>query len=271
MYEASIPNVMYFLTELFNQGAQYGTLNSHRSALSLIIGARIGSDDRITRLFKGFFKLKPPTPKYNIAWDPSIVLDYLENLYPYNELSLEDLTKKTVTLIILVTAHRVQTISKINIKNICVQPTFISIKIPDLIKTSRVGSVQPCLHLPFFSQRPAVCPANALRCYIDRTNALRGEIENLFISTKRPHKSVGSQTISRWVKSVLCSSGIDTTSFSAHSTRHASTSAAYRSGVSIDVIRRTAGWSGSSLVFGKFYQRPILNNNNEYALAILNS
>nr|XP_049705912.1 uncharacterized protein LOC126056540 [Helicoverpa armigera] len=272
LYEASVPNIIYFLTKQFNNGAQYGTLNSYRSALSLIIGSRIGTDDRIIRLFKGFYKLRPPLPRYNETWNPSIVLNYLSQCYPNDKLDLECLTKKTVALIALVTAHRVQTISKINIKNISVNSDHISIKIPDLIKTSRIGSTQPCLHLPFFSQQPEICPAEALRAYISKTQTIRGAQENLFISYKSPYNSVNSQTLSRWIKNVLCDSGVDTSKFKAHSTRHASTSAALRSGVSIDLIRKTAGWSGSSSVFARFYQRPVLTDNaNDFAVSVLES
>ena len=36
---------------------------------------------------------------------------------------------------------------------------------------------------------------------------------------------------------------VDTSVFTAHSTRHASTSAAKRRGVDLDLIRKTAGWT----------------------------
>lgn len=62
-------------------------------------------------------------------------------------------------------------------------------------------------------------------------------------------------------------SGIDTEVFSAHSTRHASTSAAHRRGISLDLIKRCAGWSGNSLVFSKFYDRPLTSNCDEGAFA----
>lgn len=116
-YEASIPNVIYFLTEVFNEGTQYGTVNCIRSALSLILGSKISSDDRVQRLFKGFYRLRPPMPKYDSTWDPSIVLDYLSINYPNDLTSLASVTKKTVTLLAIVTAHMMQTISKIKILN----------------------------------------------------------------------------------------------------------------------------------------------------------
>lgn len=76
IYNPSIPIVILFLTNIFNDGGQYGTINSHRSALSLIVGNMSG-DDRITRFCKGVYKLRPPLPRYNVTWDPSTVLNHL--------------------------------------------------------------------------------------------------------------------------------------------------------------------------------------------------
>lgn len=51
----------------------------------------------------------------------------------------------------------------------------------------------------------------------------------------------------------------------------ASTSAARRHGVDLDVIRRTAGWTRNSETFAKFYDRNITNTSDIFARAILNS
>ena len=105
--------------------------------------------------------------------------------------------------------------------------------------------------------------------YLEKTKDIRGLINKLFISFRRPHKEVGTQTISRWIKKVMCKSGIDVNIFSAYSTRHASTSAAKRSGVNIDQIRKTAGWSKDSETFARFYNRHVIAENMQFAEAIL--
>ncbi|XP_045775512.1 uncharacterized protein LOC123874302 isoform X1 [Maniola jurtina] len=266
MLEAPVPEVLQFLTSLYSSGAQYGTLNSCRAALSLILGSNISKDERIVRFFKGVFRLRPPLPKYNITWDTSRVLDYLTRYYPYEDLSLERLTMKCVTLLALVTTHRLQTLSKIKVKNIEMVSSQIIIKIPDLIKTSKPGSNQPALILPFFPERPAICPAQALTAYISKTSTLRSQ-EDLFISYKKPFKVVSTQTLSRWIKTVLKESGIDVSIFSAHSTRHAATSKAYRAGINIDIIRKTAGWSQNSSTFWKYYNRDLICNQENSSIA----
>lgn len=269
--KTTVPIVINFLTEVFDSGAKYGTLNSYKSALSLLLGKTL-DDDRIKRFMKGVFRLRPTAPKYNLTWDPNIVLNYLAQKWPNEDLNLETLSKKTITLLALVSAHRVQTFSLIKLSNIIVHNTEIIIKIPDLIKTSRPKALQPLIKLPYFSQRPQICPARCIQTYINKTSTLRSvNNDYLFISYKKPHSKITAQRLSHWIKDTLSSSGIDTTIFTAHSTRHAATSTASRLGVSLDVIRKTAGWSESSCVFAKFYNKEIVSDCNQFAEMILSS
>lgn len=69
----------------------------------------------------------------------------------------------------------------------------------------------------------------------------------------------------------LKSSGIDLTIFSGHDTRHASTSTAKLKGVSLDVIRWTAGGKNNSSTFAKFYNRPIVNTKVQFDRAVLST
>lgn len=104
---------------------------------------------------------------------------------------------------------------------------------------------------------------------MERTNNLRdAQATNLLITFKKPYKNASTQSIARWVKTVLGRCGINTDIFSAHSTRHAATSAAARRGITIDTIKNSAGWSRKSEVFAKFYNRPLSTTN--FASAILN-
>lgn len=255
-YEPNISQLLEYLTIKFNSGAGYSTLNTHRSSLSILLRYDVNENDCIKRFFKGLYRLNPPAPKYNSTWDPNIVLRYLENYFPNDSISLKELTVKTITLLALASAHRMQTMSLIKIKNINFDLNKITIKIDELIKTSRPGTYQPLIILPFIKENLKICPALALKSYIDRTSSLRNQ-DYLFISYQKPHKKVVSQTLSHWVKFILEKSGLDTSVYSAHSTRHASTSAAYRAGVNIEVIRKSAGWTESSKVFLKYYNRSI--------------
>ncbi|XP_026315626.1 uncharacterized protein LOC113226989 [Hyposmocoma kahamanoa] len=270
-FSVSIPFILKFFTTLFDAGAGYSTLNTYRSALSLVLGKNVGSHDYIIRFLKGVFKKKPCFPKYQCTWDTNLVLDFISNWYPNEDLPLDQLTKKLVTLLALSTAQRVQTLSIINICNIAFNESNVIIIIDNLIKTSAPGKQMPRLSIPFFPNRPEICPAKTLVSYINSTKLLRDgqNSDKLILTTKRPFHNATASTISRWIKLVLSESGINTSIFTAHSARHASTSAANRRGVSVDIIKQTAGWSGNSLIFGKFYNRPLeQNNDNVFAQAI---
>lgn len=261
-YISSLPSVLTFLTDQFNEGAAYGTLNNHRSALSLLFGNDLGSDEQIKRLMKGVFKSRPTLPKYSFTWDPQIVLDYISQWTPNKDLTLTKITKKLVILLALCTARRVQTLSLIKICNIHIEHRGIRININDIIKTSGVGRDQPVLFLPYFDQNQDICPAAVLKDYLSCTKDIRPDsLQNLLLTVKPPHRAATAQTISRWVKQVLAESGVDVAAFSAHSTRHAATSTARAQGLSFDVIRKTAGWTENSRTFATFYNRPIIDQS----------
>lgn len=269
VFDKCVNSVLSFLSEQFSNGASYGSLNTYRSAISYIIGPEVGQDLRIKKFFRGVSNLRPSKPKYNSTWDPSIVLEYLTILGPNEILSLEILTQKLVTLLALTTAHRVQTFALIDVRDIVTTPEGIEIKIPARIKTSGTNRNQPSLYLPFFFNNPHVCAARTLLCYQERTNSLRTDDNKLlFITYRRPYHKASSQSLSRWIKTMLCKSGLDTDVFTAHSTRHASTSAAARKDVSVDLIRKMAGWSNRSEVFARFYQRP-LDNKRVFSEAVI--
>ena len=115
-----------------------------------------------------------------------------------------------------------------------------------------------------------MCPAAALDSYLEVTKTIRAESEEkLIITHKKPYHAASSQTIACWIKDILKESGIDTSKFTARSTRHASTSAAARSGTNIEVIRKTADWTEKSKVFAQFYNRPIVEKSEIFASSII--
>lgn len=270
---SSIKDIITFLTELFNNGSSYGSLNCTRSAIALLyepeVGQTRGENSNIRRFFKGVGNIRPPQKKYDSTWDPKIVLNFISQWTCGEETSLEQLSKKLVTLLALVTGQRMQTLSLIDTRDIQSVDDHIEIKIPGRIKTSGPRRMQPTLILPRYRADPSVCPAYTLECYVQRTEKLRKQKHNLFISFRRPYKTVSPQTLSRWVKDTLHKSGIDTNVFSAHSTRHASTSAASRRDINIDIIRKAAGWSENSDTFAKFYKLDIVSRKDTFAKAVI--
>lgn len=72
------------------------------------------------------------------TWDPQDVLEFLQSLHSSQELSLQNLTLKLIMSIALVTSQRIQTLSKIMVKNIITSPDNIQILIPGRLKTSKL-------------------------------------------------------------------------------------------------------------------------------------
>lgn len=136
----------------------------------------------------------------------------------------------------------------IRISHIYITDNKLIITIPDRIKTSASGRSQPLLTFSRFLDGPDLCIIiTIMEYYLRCTRDLRVPDSNfLFISYVKPYRVVRVQTISRWIQRGLEECGIQSDLFSAHSTRYASTSLAAKKGVSLDIIKRAAGWSGES-------------------------
>ena len=249
-----------FLSECYEKRKSYSTINTFLSALSSslypINGIAIGSHPLITRLLKGIYNLRIPTPRYSTTWDVTTVTIYLKTLFSLAQLSLKNLTLKTVMLRSLSSAQRERTLFALKLNNQRVSDTCLTFIITERLKTSKPGkSIE--VRFECLPDDPKICPKCNLAEYILRTEALRGSnsderVSKLFISYVKPHKHVSTDTLARWIKSILKVSGIDTSVFKAHSVRSASTSHAYARGIPIAEILRTADWSNEK-TFRKYY------------------
>ncbi|XP_066600551.1 uncharacterized protein [Prorops nasuta] len=263
-----INSVISWLCDRYSNGASFGTINTCRAALSLILGDKVGKNHIISRLLKGIYNNKPAKPRYDRIYDLDPILLALEKLYPLERLSLPELTDKLIMLFALVTAHRKQTLSFILISNIIETTRGYEIEIPQKVKNSKRGAFQPLLILPKFTGKPELCIVNTLNRYLEVTKDLREQCDSLFITTKKPYRKASKDTISRWIRAFLGKCGIGR-EFAPHSLRHAVTSSALKKGIDISVIKRLAGWSERSNVFNRFYNRPIVSDDNTFAEATL--
>lgn len=268
LYSPSVAQTLQFLAQELPKISSYSCLNTTRSAISLISQNEIGNHPMVKRFLKGVSVLKPPRPRYDFVWDPAPVISKLSVIYPYEGVSLKDITKKLILLLALATGHRAQTLSLLRTSQISLEEKLI-IRVPDRIKTSAPGRSQPLFLFSRFTNHENLCIVRLMEHYLELTRELRpSTCDFLFISFSKPYKAVSSQTIGRWIRLALADCGINTSIFSAHSTRHASTSQAASKRVSSDIIKRAAGWTGESRVFANFYNRPLLNPE-EYSNAVL--
>ena len=97
------------------------------------------------------------------------------------------------------------------------------------------------LFISAFPREENLCPVKCLKEYEKRTQSWRSENSQLLLAIIAPHKPVTSSSITRLLKDILESSGVDISLFSAHSTRSASVSAAALSGLTTTDIMQRAG------------------------------
>ena len=251
-------DVLEFFTLLFDSGLKYSAINTARAALSTFIvldnNITIGQHPLIKRFLRAVFLQRPTLPRYSLTWDVKPVLDYLASLHPLDTLTLRLLTFKLVMLIALVTGQRCQTLHLMDLRNMNTYQHGVKFLITEPVKQSAPNRQQPVLVLPEYTVDEKVCVVTCLRRYLDCTSGLR-DCQKLFVSYARPYRAVSRETISRWIKTVMAASGIDTAIFKPHSVRAASTSKAREQSVPLQNILTAAGWSNAQ-TFATFYQKP---------------
>lgn len=254
----------------FEAGKQYRTINTIRSAISMthaeVDGVRVGQHPLVSRFLKGVFNSRPPAPRYTCTWDVGVVLTYLENSPENRDLTLQALTHKVAMLMALSNADRCSDLAALDLNHRTYQTNGVKFTIPGLTKSRRNGPPIEAFY-PFFQGSPKLCPVRALKEYEEQSQEFRkhGTAKPLFISVRKPYAPVKPCTIGKWLKRVMADSGIDTSVFSAHSTRGAATSKAKVAGVSTADILKAANWSSES-TFGRFYHRPI---TSQFGLGVL--
>ena len=265
--------VLDFLSKLYyNDNAGYNVLNCARSALSSFLVLldtphSVGTHPLIKRFMRGVFQLRPPTARYKEIWDVSSVFNYLRSLSPASSLTLKMLTLKLCMIIALTSAQRVQTLHFMHLDKMSLSNSAVTFHFEELLKQSKPGNLDTSVTLDAYPPDRRLCVVRYLKYYIKRTKLIREAERRLFISYKKPHKRVSSQTISRWLKYVMSSAGIDTAKYKAHSTRAASTSAANNSDLPVSAILSQAGWSNEK-TFRNFYNKPV-DGGRTFSQAIL--
>ena len=260
------------MTELYNTGLGYSAINTARSAISSILlstgAVSFGSHPLVVRFLQGVYNSRPSLPRYTEIWDVRIVLDKLREMSPASTLALKELTYKLVMLIALVSAQRGQTIHLLNIKNMTKTESSYSFTITELTKTKKPGHKADIITLMAFTPDIRLCVYHCLEEYIQRTEKLRSDDGQLFISFNKPHNKVSRETLRRWIKNVMVLAGIDVNIFKPHSTRSASTSVAAQAEQSLHEILKVAGWK-SDCTFAKYYNKTIIERGSDYADKLL--
>ena len=225
-------------------------------------GICVGSHPFISRLMKGIFNLRPPFPRYVQTWDVSVVLRYVKFLSEAPLLSMKNLTLKLVMLMALVSLSRANLLHKLDLRFRVFKRDGVLFTLPPARNSSRVTSPLIDITFPVFPQDRSLCIVNCLKTYERKTKSFRqvhkDNPDPLFLSYYRPHRPIASTTVSRWLKYVLKSVGIDVSIYKGYSTRSAAASAAKLKGVTTSDILKVADWSRET-TFTRFYYRPLEN------------
>jgi hypothetical protein len=84
-------------------------------------------------------------------------------------LSLKLLTLKLISLLAIVTAHRIQTLNFIDVNNIKYDSGVLVIKIPSTTKTSKPGVFQPVFRfVPYTNKK--LCVVEVVNTYLQSTS-----------------------------------------------------------------------------------------------------
>ncbi|XP_047362722.1 uncharacterized protein LOC124954207 [Vespa velutina] len=142
LFNSRTTDIIKFLSIQFKDEASYTTFNTARSTASLISAYNINKDGLISRFIEIIFKQRPSKSKYSSMWDIDSVLEYVEKMHPIKKLKLKEAAEKVVTLLVLTTAQRLQTLAFIEL---ITEKTNIEIKIniTELIKTSKAETFSP--------------------------------------------------------------------------------------------------------------------------------
>ena len=260
----SITMAVEFLTELYDLGLGYSSINTARCALSAILecpsssNSTFGQSVDVKRFMKGIFQSRPALPRYNKTLDVQTMLQYLSSMKDTKDLTLKDLSLKLVILVALTTVQRGQSLHLMDTANMVHEQNSLVFMLGSAIKQTKPGrsSSERTTKLTAYPPDEKLCVVRTCLIYLEKTKSLRGTETQLFITHQKPHKKASRDTIRRWIKQIMATAGIDVTVFKPHSVRAAVTSKAKLNNASTSDIMKAAGWT-STATFAKYYDKPI--------------
>ena len=205
---------MDFLAFQFQQRhLAYRTIGVYKPCISqfhdLVEGQPVGSLPIILQFMKGIFELQPPKLKTSTALSVGQVLAFLQDMDPFENFSLQDLSLKLAMLLALTSAARVHELIALSLASVikkqdCWRFTCI---LPIHVKNSRPNHPGRKISFYAYHEYPRLCVVTCLEEYVKKTEKGRGD-DQLLIFYKAPNKAIGSQTLSRWLFTVLTKAGV---------------------------------------------------------------
>ena len=133
---------------------------------------------------KVVFQERPALPWYNVTWNPEVVLEHIKSLGPNKYLTIIQLSKKLVMLMLLLSGQRCQTLHVLDIRNMTITSSKVIFTIGDILKTSGPRSHLSQISFKVYAPDRKLCVHTTFRNYLERTLDKRGKVTSLFITTK---------------------------------------------------------------------------------------
>jgi len=122
----------------------------------------------VSRLLKGMFNARLPTPRLSKSWDVAVVVEYLRSISSEN-LSILDLGKKVVTLIVLANASRCSDLAALDRDYLRWTPSGAQFTVVRLTKTCTPDPPRT-VHFSLLPEDAEVCPVTSLQLYVPLQN-----------------------------------------------------------------------------------------------------
>ena len=282
--EATVVQVVNFLTTIFREGKQTGTVRNYRSAIAAIHkgfddGSTVGNNQIIAQLLRGMFQQRPRVKRLPPSWSINEVL-FASSAPPYEPIqnaTLELLTFKTLFLIAAASARRGGCLHSLTTKPgfIRFDPTGVRL-LPDplfLAKNQSMSFSPGEIFLPSLKGASSIaedrfcCPVRALKWYLEKTKAVRTS-ERLFIIPRSPYTPAAKDTFSKWISNLIKPFATKDEVVRAHDIRGHSTSKAWFSRVPLEDIMRAAAWLTPSS-FVSHYLTDTVSSEGAFARSVL--
>ena len=166
----TLQTILNFFQYLFDdKKLAPNTILNYRNSLAWPLKEAFGIDihqEDVSKLMKGFFHIKPPSPASVPEWDLGQVLKYYENLP--EPISTRHLFYKALILLALATGNRCSELSAFSREGLIFNNSGVTIPLRPhfLYKNQTLRRTPPPIHVPSFHY-PLLCPVTFLTRYLE--------------------------------------------------------------------------------------------------------
>ena len=222
-------DVVEFLS-LYDNGGRYGVIATARSTLGNFLHTPgvpvLANHPLIQKVVKGAYNTRPPALRYVVIWYTDTLLHYLDSL-DNTLINFKLLSYKVTVLLTILSGQQVSTVHKFWLSQLQLAADMAVFNLgTSLLKHSKPGRANAPIVFHWYPHGCRLCPLEAVQDYVHQCNLLAPQVDEFFITHRKPYHPASKDTLARWVKEVLILSGIDTSQYAAHSCRSASSSKA---------------------------------------------